>query len=109
MTVPMKSSGVTTSTAMIGSSSTGLARLAASLSASEPAILKAISDESVSWYLPSTSVALTSTMGKPALTPDSSASSIPFSTAGMNSEGTAPPLIRLTKSNPSPGAGSRSM
>ena len=48
---------------MTGSSSTGFARLAASLSASEPAILKAISDESVSWYLPSTSVARTSTIG----------------------------------------------
>jgi hypothetical protein len=49
----MKSCGVTTSTAITGSSSTGFARLAASFSASEPAILKATSDESVSWYLPS--------------------------------------------------------
>ena len=63
ITSPRNSSGVTTSTAMIGSSSTGLARLAASLSASEPAILKAISEESVSWYLPSVSVARTSTIG----------------------------------------------
>ena len=54
---------MTTSTAMTGSSSTGLARLAASLSASEPAILKAISEESVSWYLPSVSVTRTSTIG----------------------------------------------
>ena len=59
----MKSWGVTTSTAMIGSSRTGFARRAASLSASEPAILNAISDESVSWYLPSVSVARTSTIG----------------------------------------------
>jgi hypothetical protein len=34
---------------------------------------------------------------------------MPFSTAGMNSDGTAPPLILLTKSKPSPGAGSMSM
>ena len=54
---------MTTSTAMIGSSSTGLARFAASFSASEPAILKATSEESVSWYLPSVSVARTSTIG----------------------------------------------
>ena len=59
----MYSSGVTTSTAKTGSSSVGLARLAASWSASEPAILKAISEESVSWYLPSVSVTRTSTIG----------------------------------------------
>ena len=63
MTSPRNSSGVTTSTAKIGSSRIGLARLAASWSASEPATLKAISDESVSWNLPSTSVARTSTSG----------------------------------------------
>ena len=63
MTSPMNSSGVTTSTEKTGSSSTGLARLAASWKASEPATLKAISDESVSWYLPSTSVTRTSTTG----------------------------------------------
>jgi hypothetical protein len=44
----MNSSGVTTSTAKIGSSSTGLARWAAAFSASEPATLNASSDESVS-------------------------------------------------------------
>ena len=48
---------------MIGSSSTGLALRAAFLNAIEPAILNAISDESTSWYWPSTSVALTSTVG----------------------------------------------
>ena len=37
---------------MIGSSSTGLARFAASLNAIEPAILNAISLESTSWYDP---------------------------------------------------------
>ena len=49
MTSPMKSSGVVTSTDIIGSSSTGLARLAASLNAIEPAILNASSEESTSW------------------------------------------------------------
>ena len=34
---------------------------------------------------------------------------MPFSTAGMNSDGIEPPLILLTKSKPSPGAGSMSM
>ena len=63
MTSPRNSSGVTTSTVKTGSSRTGLARRAASLKASEPATLKAISDESVSWYLPSTSVTRTSTIG----------------------------------------------
>ena len=48
-TVPTKSFGTTTSTAMTGSSSAGLARLTASFSAIEPAILNAISEESTSW------------------------------------------------------------
>ena len=63
ITSPMNSSGATTSTENTGSSSTGFARRAASWKASEPAILKAISDESVSWYLPSVSVTRTSTIG----------------------------------------------
>ena len=49
MTSPMKSSGVVTSTAIIGSMSTGPALRAASLNAIEPAILKASSEESTSW------------------------------------------------------------
>ena len=59
----MNSSGVTTSTAMIGSSSTGFARRAASRNAIEPATLKAISEESTSWEDPSMSVTRTSTIG----------------------------------------------
>ena len=105
----MNSSGVTTSTANTGSSSTGLARETAALSASDPATLNAISEESVSWYLPSVRVTRTSTIGYPARGPLSSASSTPFSTAGMNSVGIDPPLTLLTKSKPSPGAGSTSM
>ncbi len=49
ITSPMYSSGVVTSTPMIGSRSTGWACLAASLNAMEPAILNAISEESTSW------------------------------------------------------------
>ena len=59
----MYSSGVTTSTAMIGSSSTGLALRAASRKPMVPAILNAISEESTSWYEPSMRVALMSTSG----------------------------------------------
>ena len=46
---PMYSSGVTTSTSITGSSRTGLALRQASLKPIEPAILKAISEESTSW------------------------------------------------------------
>ena len=63
MTSPMYSSGIVTSTRIIGSSTAGLAFSTASLTAIEPAILKAISDESTSWYEPSWTVALTSTIG----------------------------------------------
>ena len=63
MMSPMNSSGTTTSTRMIGSSSTGCAFFAASLNAIEPAILKAISFESTSWNEPSYSSTLTSSTG----------------------------------------------
>ena len=59
----MYSSGVMTSTSMTGSSSLSPACLAAFWTAMEPAILKAISDESTSWYVPSSRIALTSTTG----------------------------------------------
>ena len=61
MMSPMKSSGVTTSTCMIGSSKTGFARFTASFKAIEPAILNAISLESTSWYEPKVRIARTST------------------------------------------------
>ena len=66
MTSPMNSSGIVTSTRMIGSRMAGSALSKASLTAIEPAILNAISDESTSWYDPSWRVTLTSTTGKPA-------------------------------------------
>lgn len=59
----MKSSGVSTSTAIIGSSSTGFARRIASLNAIEPAIRNAFSFESTSWYEPNVRCTLTSTTG----------------------------------------------
>jgi hypothetical protein len=48
---------------MMGSSRTGFALRAPSWRAIEPAILKAISDESTSWAEPSTSSTRTSTIG----------------------------------------------
>ena len=63
MTSPMNCSGIVTSTRIIGSSTTGLAFSTASLMAIEAAILNAISDESTSWYEPSWTVTLTSTIG----------------------------------------------
>jgi hypothetical protein len=49
MTSPMNSSGVVTSTSITGSRIVDLPRRIASFNDSEPAILKAISDESTSW------------------------------------------------------------
>ena len=63
ITSPMNSSGIVTSTFMIGSRITGWAFGIASLMASEPAILNAISELSTSWNEPSWRVTLTSTMG----------------------------------------------
>ena len=63
ITSPMKSLGIVTSTRIIGSSTTGLAFSTASLTAIDAAILKAISEESTSWYEPSKTVTLTSTIG----------------------------------------------
>ena len=59
----MNSSGIVTSTRMIGSRIAGSALAKASLIAREPAILKAISDESTSWKDPSNRVTLMSTTG----------------------------------------------
>ena len=80
----------------------------ASLNASEPAILKLISDESTEWYLPSKHVTCTSTTGKPYTPPCSIVSSTPFPTAGMNWRGITPPTIsrRRTRSPIPRGSGS---
>ena len=51
---------------MIGSRMAGSALAKASLTAIEPAILNAISEESTSWNDPSNRVTLTSTTGNPA-------------------------------------------
>ncbi len=89
-------SGVTTSTFMIGSSRTEPPFCSASRVAARVAISKARTDESTSWKAPSMSVALRSTTGKPARTPSPTTDSMPFSTPGMYSFGTAPPTIWLS-------------
>ena len=89
----MKSSGVTTSTFMIGSSSLMPAFWAASRIAPRPAISNASAEESTSWYLPSSSSISKSMIGKPISEPVSAVSRMPFSTDGMYSRGMLPPLI----------------
>ena len=104
MISPKYSSGITTSTFMIGSKITGLHFLAASLRANDAATLNAISDESTSWYDPSNNLALTSINSYPANTPFAIESFNPASTAGMYSRGTTPPTIAFSNSNPAPGS-----
>src|SRR6266496_3801686 len=60
ITSPIFSSAVSTSTAMIGSSSTGLAARMPSLKAKIAAILNAFSFQSTSWYEPSVRLTLLS-------------------------------------------------
>ena len=103
----MYSSGTVTLTLMIGSRITGWHLFFISLTASEAAILNAISEESTSWYDPSWSVALTSTIGYPAKTPPARASCKPLSVTGMYSLGTTPPTTASTNSYPLPGFGSK--
>eukprot|EP01139_Manchomonas_bermudensis_P004031 Amastigsp_a16226_7.p2 type:complete len:109 gc:universal Amastigsp_a16226_7:580-254(-) len=98
ITSPMYSSGVSTSTAIIGSSNTGSALRIPSLKPIEAAILNAFSFESTSWYEPSNNVTFTSTTGKPAKIPAGIVSRRPLSTAGINSRGTVPPLMASTNS-----------
>ena len=100
----MYSSGTVTSTFIIGSNITDLACLQASLNAIEAAILNAISEESTSWYEPSTNVALKSITGYPASIPLSAASLIPSSIGLIYSLGTAPPTILLSNLIPLPGS-----
>src|SRR5229473_2049940 len=95
-------SGAYTSTCITGSSNTGRACFMASLKASEPAILKAMSEESTSWYLPSYRMARKSTTGKPARYPRAAASRIPLSTEGIQFLGIAPPKTSSTNSMPLP-------
>ena len=66
------------------------------MSASEPAIWNAMSDESTGWNFPSSSVTLMSTMGFPLITPSDIVFTMPFSIDGMNCEGIAPPKILLS-------------
>ena len=75
-----------------------LALLAASWNAIEPATLKAISEESTSWYEPSSSDDRDAGHREAARTPCSMASRIPWSTGLMNSLGIVPPAISFTNS-----------
>jgi len=63
MTSPMYSSGISMSILTMGSSSVGLHCSTPFLNPMEPAILKAISDESTVWKDPSKSETRTSTTG----------------------------------------------
>ncbi len=103
MTCPMYSSGTTTSMSMMGSSMTGEPLRRPSLNAYEAAIWNAISDESTSWYDPSTRITFTSVTGYPASTPLFADAKTPFLTAGINSRGMAPLLILSTNVIPAPG------
>ena len=80
---------------MTGSSNWTPARRAASCSAMDPAILKAMSDESTAWEEPSTRMARTLSIGYPARTPESRASSMPESTAAdvLAGDGPTPGLV----------------
>ena len=69
MTVPTRSSATMTSTSSTGSSRHVPARVAASRSASPPAVWNAMSEESTLWDLPSVRVTLRSTTGQPFTTP----------------------------------------
>merc|ERR1719183_3145585 len=108
MTSPMYSSGVVTSTFIIGSISLAPASRRPLRAAARPAISKAITDESTSWKAPSVRVALTPMTGKPARMPLDMIDSRPFATPGMYSLGTEPPLISCSNWKPasSPTSGS---
>jgi hypothetical protein len=80
--VAENSSGVTTSTFITGSSSFRPAFWIAFAEAARDAISKAMTEESTSWYPPSISVTLTSTIGKPIMVPDVMTDFMPFSTPG---------------------------
>ena len=96
MIPPVYSSGVITSTFMIGSSSFAPALRMPSRIHIRPAISNARTLESTSWNLPSSRATLKSITGKPARGPLSITDWMPFSTPGMYSFGTAPPTMRLS-------------
>ena len=88
---------------MIGSSSCDLPFVSPSRAPMEPATLKAISEESTSWYDPSTSLTRTSTTGNPPSTPVCSDSRTPCSTGLKYSFGTAPTDDLLLELDPRTG------
>ena len=87
---------------MIGSSRIGFACLHRVLKPIEPAILKAISEESTVWYEPSKSSPARRSSRSRRAALSGSTSRMPFSTAGMNWRGMTPPTMPSTNSKPVP-------
>ena len=103
MMSPIYSSGVTTSTFIIGSSSTGPAFWTPSRKAAREAISNA-STTGVDVVIGTVDQRrLDVDIGKPAMTPDVITLSMPFWTPGMYSLGTLPPTILDSNSKPTPG------
>mmetsp|Transcript_7447 Transcript_7447/g.12559 ORF Transcript_7447/g.12559 Transcript_7447/m.12559 type:complete len:327 (+) Transcript_7447:523-1503(+) len=100
ITSPIDSSGVVTSTFIIGSISCAPAARRPLRAHCRPAISKAMTDESTSWKPPSTRVALHPMTGKPARTPLVIIDSRPLAAPGMYSLGTEPPLMSWSKMKP---------
>ncbi len=84
----------------IGSSSAGRASRNALRKAVAAAVLNACSELSTAWYLPKKTSTSTSTTGLPEITPFSSCSRTPFSTAGMNWFGIDAALDRVDEVEP---------
>src|SRR5690606_38154453 len=96
MTSHMFSSGVNTSTFMIGSSNVGLHLGNASRYALRAAISNDKESESTAWNDPSIKRTFNEVNGKPANTPLVIEVSKPFCTEGMDSLAIAPPTISFT-------------
>src|SRR5271155_93836 len=89
MTASTQAFGVSTSILTTGSITLGDPVFLNARKHARAAIPKASSLESTSWYRPSISVNLKSTVGKPASTPVLAWARTPFSIAGMKLRGTA--------------------
>ena len=97
---PIYSSGVTTSSFIIGSIITAFAAFPDSLNPSFAANSNDNWSESTAWNEPSLRVTFIASTSNPAKGPFFIASLKPFSTEGINSFGILPPLISLMNSRP---------
>ena len=104
MTPPVYSSGVTTSTFMIGSSSLAPALRRPSRMPIRAAISKASTDRVDVVELAVDQRDLEVDHREAGQRAQSITDSMPFSTPGMNSLGTVPPTILLSNEKPSPGS-----